>query len=294
MAARTPPGPSSGLPDPDLSLKKRARRRIIGAVALALSAAIVLPLVLDSEPRQVRSDIQIRIPSRDTPVSERADGSDKSPAKESDAAARATAQPAVLAEPADRAAAKPGTAETAAMTAPAAALAAPGAAPAPVSSGKASALEVPKARPEPKPELKPERKSEPKPEPKAAVRAEPKPEPKAPSKSEPKPVVKAEPKPEPKPEPRIDPKPAAKPEAKSDPSAASFQLQVGAFASEKAAIDQVERVRRLGAKAYTERIKTDQGDRFRVRVGPYPGRDAAEQARGKLRAAGVEVSVVAP
>lgn len=274
MAARTPPGPSSGLPDPDLSLKKRARRRIIGAVALALSAAIVLPLVLDSEPRQVRSDIQIRIPSRDTPISERTDASDKSPAKEDDAGARAGGQPAVLAAPADRPPVNSGTAQTAVMPAPPTALPAPAAVPAPVPLSKAGAGEAQKAKPEPKPER----------------RADPKPEPKALPKSE----LKPEPKPVPKPEAKPDPKPAAKPEAKADPSAPLFQLQVGAFASEKAAIDQVERVRRLGAKAYTERIKTEQGDRFRVRVGPYPGRDAAEQARGKLRAAGIDVSLVVP
>ncbi len=54
-------------PDPDLQtdLRKRARRRLLGAIALALTAAIVLPIVMDHEPRQPAQDIAVRIPSRD-------------------------------------------------------------------------------------------------------------------------------------------------------------------------------------------------------------------------------------
>lgn len=49
-----------------LDLKKRARRRLVGAVALALLAVIVLPIVMDEEPRPLGQDIQIRIPSQDS------------------------------------------------------------------------------------------------------------------------------------------------------------------------------------------------------------------------------------
>jgi len=51
--------------DEQLELKKRARRRLVGATALVLLAAIVLPMVMDREPRPVNPDIQIRIPSQD-------------------------------------------------------------------------------------------------------------------------------------------------------------------------------------------------------------------------------------
>lgn len=51
--------------DGQLELKKRARRRLVGAAALALLAAIVLPMVMDREPRQPVQDIQVRIPSQD-------------------------------------------------------------------------------------------------------------------------------------------------------------------------------------------------------------------------------------
>lgn len=50
----------------DLQLKKRARRRLVGAAALALLAVIVLPMVMDREPRPLSQDIQVRIPSQDS------------------------------------------------------------------------------------------------------------------------------------------------------------------------------------------------------------------------------------
>ena len=53
-------------PDTDLQMKKRARRRLVGAAALALFAVIVLPMVMDREPRPLSQDIQVRIPSQDS------------------------------------------------------------------------------------------------------------------------------------------------------------------------------------------------------------------------------------
>lgn len=44
-------------------LKRRARRRLIGAVVIALTAAIVLPMVMDSEPRRPEAEIDVRIPA---------------------------------------------------------------------------------------------------------------------------------------------------------------------------------------------------------------------------------------
>lgn len=53
------------LTDEATQLKKRARRRLIGAAALALFAAIVLPMVMDTQPAPPLRDIQVRIPSPD-------------------------------------------------------------------------------------------------------------------------------------------------------------------------------------------------------------------------------------
>ena len=55
----------SDSPDVQLLLKKRARRRLIGAIAIAGLAAVVLPMVMDEEPKQQVQDVQIRIPGQD-------------------------------------------------------------------------------------------------------------------------------------------------------------------------------------------------------------------------------------
>lgn len=52
-------------PEAQTLLKKKARRRLIGAVAFAGLAAVVLPMVMDEEPKQQMQDVQIRIPGQD-------------------------------------------------------------------------------------------------------------------------------------------------------------------------------------------------------------------------------------
>jgi DedD protein len=54
--------------DPVLPEKKRARRRLVGAIALALAVAVGLPMLLDAEPKPLSSDIDIQIPSKDKPA----------------------------------------------------------------------------------------------------------------------------------------------------------------------------------------------------------------------------------
>ena len=46
------------------TLKRRGRRRLVGAVALVLAAVIVLPMVFDPEPRGTPSAVNVRIPGR--------------------------------------------------------------------------------------------------------------------------------------------------------------------------------------------------------------------------------------
>jgi len=52
-------------------LRTRARRRLIGAVALLLAAAILVPLLLDPAPRPVSDNIAIDIPSEREPFAPR-------------------------------------------------------------------------------------------------------------------------------------------------------------------------------------------------------------------------------
>jgi DedD protein len=47
------------------ALRRRGRRRLVGAIALVLVAVIVLPMVFDSEPRQGAPAVSVRIPSED-------------------------------------------------------------------------------------------------------------------------------------------------------------------------------------------------------------------------------------
>jgi DedD protein len=47
------------------ALKRRGRRRLVGAIALVLAAVIVLPMIFDSEPRQSAPPVSVRIPPED-------------------------------------------------------------------------------------------------------------------------------------------------------------------------------------------------------------------------------------
>ena len=57
------------LMDDEDSLKRRARRRLIGAVTLTAVIVVVLPMVLDSEQKPMGQDIELRIPDRDKVLS---------------------------------------------------------------------------------------------------------------------------------------------------------------------------------------------------------------------------------
>ena len=52
----------------DSTLKRRARRRLIGAIALALLAVILLPMLFDVEKKPLDADISIQIPNKDAVV----------------------------------------------------------------------------------------------------------------------------------------------------------------------------------------------------------------------------------
>jgi DedD protein len=90
------------------TLKRRGRRRLVGAIALVLAAVIVLPMVFDSDPRGSAPPVSVRIPAED-------DGSfkpkvtpkapDPVPAKGADKAAEKTPEKAPE-KPAEKAAEK--------------------------------------------------------------------------------------------------------------------------------------------------------------------------------------------
>jgi DedD protein len=84
------------------TLKKRGRRRLVGAIALVLAAVIVLPMVFDSEPKGSAPPVSVRIPGEDetgfTPkVTPRAPGkaSEKAPEKAPEKALEKAPEPVV-------------------------------------------------------------------------------------------------------------------------------------------------------------------------------------------------------
>ena len=52
--------------DETLELRRRARRRLVGAVALVLALVIVPPWVMDLEPKPVATNLTVEIPRQDT------------------------------------------------------------------------------------------------------------------------------------------------------------------------------------------------------------------------------------
>jgi len=46
-------------------MKRKARRRLVGAIVLALAAAIVVPMLLEKEPRPLGEDVSVQIPPVD-------------------------------------------------------------------------------------------------------------------------------------------------------------------------------------------------------------------------------------
>lgn len=81
----------------ELQFRKRARRRLIGAITLVVIAVVVLPMVLDQEPQPVSQPLDVRIPAKE-PVT---------PLPQPPPAAPAPEAPAAAAEPVGKTAAKP-------------------------------------------------------------------------------------------------------------------------------------------------------------------------------------------
>lgn len=83
--------------DPVLPEKKRARRRLVGAIALVLAAIIGLPMLLDSAPKPLADDIAIQIPSKDKPF--QPIGSSPAPSASATASQSAAGPDKTIAEP---------------------------------------------------------------------------------------------------------------------------------------------------------------------------------------------------
>ncbi|MGC8507394.1 MAG: SPOR domain-containing protein [Thiomonas sp.] len=269
------------------SLRARARRRLIGAVALVLLGVIVFPLVFDSKPRPVPSTIALDIPSQS-----------KAPGLSVPASAPMLAAASAVAVPSGERAAVTQPASTPAVVPKPASSAAAGLValkPVPVAPVASVAPAAPVAEAPPKPTVTPET---------------------------PPPVAKPAPAPKPQPAPQQTRELASarqalaalegkspdqisvaqaeaalahnKQSSQQDaaPSNARFVVQAGAFADAHAAQTVRNKIEKAGFKTYTQVVDTPQGKRVRVRVGPFASREDAERALHKLQALGLGGAVL--
>ncbi len=254
--------------DPLLPEKKRARRRLIGAVALALAVVIVLPMILDSEPKPLNEDIAIQIPSKDQPASGVAQPAATDPKQAS--AAATLDQKEEIVEPASIAPEPASVAPAAQPTPPpVAAVASP------------KVVEKPADKPAPKVEEKKpavaEHKEEPKKEaakPKAAPAT-----PAAPAASDDAARAMA----------ILEGKPAEK---KPAAAGGKFVIQVAALATQDKVNELRNKLSAAGIHSFTQKIATQAGDRTRIRVGPFASREEAERMGGRIKKLGLNATVV--
>ncbi|MBP7855213.1 MAG: SPOR domain-containing protein, partial [Comamonas sp.] len=81
----------------------------------------------------------------------------------------------------------------------------------------------------------------------------------------------------------------------SAPAAASgerFIVQVGAFADVFAANEVRRKLEGIGLKTYTQAVNTKDGQRIRVRVGPFTSRDEAQKAADRAKSLGLAGAVL--
>jgi DedD protein len=235
--------------DPLLPQKKRARRRLIGAIALVLAVIIGLPMILDSEPKPLSGDIAIQIPSKEAVApgaqSPHAAVKSGSPAAALDANEQIVEAPAAKPDQNRQSVAKP---ETAAPP-PAAQNNSPesGKTGAAKAAAAASAVTAPDASAEAK------KKAE------DAARARAILEGKAPAANAT--VANAT--------------GTAKPAGK-------VVVQVAALSTQEKVDELQKKLKDAGLKSYTEKVNTSSGVWIRVRLGPFANDAAAEKVRAQL------------
>ena len=228
-------------------MRVRARRRLAGAVVLVLTAVIVLPMLLDSEPAPVATNVPIRIPERQAPFG-----------------ANAPETPA-LAQPSTAADATPSAQANAALAAV---------------SGE----------PKPEPKVDPKRNEPP-------ARVEP-PQTSAPALSarsadgeralallEGRPVRPA----------GTSAAPAEASTPRAPPAAGNFVVQAMSLDSSDDAQRQRGKLLASGvSNAFVDGpVNVNGNQKYRVRVGPFPSRDAAQAAQTRLRTLGYNGAFIA-
>ena len=254
------------LTDKENQFRKRARRRLVGAVALVLLMVTVLPMVLDehADQRAAQPEIAINIPSQD--------GTDfSSKIVPLSAPVNNTSAPGIKLNP-DQALANPTTKNS------------------PVSQPDVASLS---------PQHPPQPSEKPKKETTATLGNIP---PKAVSAPQTLPNMVdstkvTEPKvtesvvAEPKAEPSADsPLKLAKPIAND--GKATVSVQVGVFSDAAKVKKMRATIAEQGIKCHSDVLNTPKGEKYRVRCGPFPSKAAAQQSLVKIKTAGYDGMLV--
>ena len=304
---------SDSAADASLAEKKKARHRLVGAIALCLVAAVVVPMLLESEPRTGLRSLPMTVEAAAN--STRADQPWIRPPVADEAARSVMPDQVVMLE--EGAAGQPAASDQGAPRAPgdqpsvnlpdlsartgqdpeaSAAPAVPPSSPQPAraaasdtaagrgraAAGQDAANPARPARPATSPSgntaQRPANAPLPKPLPMAQGGGQ--------SDADSRPDVLAR---------LIDQvdsgSNAARPTARQQ--SRRFLVQVGAYSNVKSARAAVDRVAKAGFNAYQETVKTSNGDWIRVRVGPFASREDAEQAQQALKRAGVTAALIA-
>jgi DedD protein len=262
-------------------LRRRARRRLVGAVVLALGVAVVVPMLLETEQKPLGEDVSVKIPPVDD--SKFVNRLNENRAKEAKSAARTGDEPAkagqASAPPAPKYDTRIADAPAAGNAAPTTPVAEPARA---ADAGKASdagtSASDARAVTTPAPTSTPDTSTAnaPATNVKPAMSA-----PASPAPSSAKEVATA---------PDAAKSSTATTVANASKTGASvhdgFAVQLAAFADDKGASALAGRLKRAGYAAYTEPLTTSKGTLWRVRVGPYGSREAALSARDKLKSEG--------
>jgi DedD protein len=248
--------------DPTLPEKQRARRRLVGAIAMVVAAVVILPMVLDSHPKPVTDDISIDIPNRPAPkLAKAAEDTQAGVAPDNpvtpDAALAASGlAPATAAKQGQSSAAKQQSAETSA----AASAAKPAAKPqAPsVAANTTPAAPATAAKPAAKPPV--------------THNAATAPAAQAPSSDDTNTAASAD----------------ANSGTPASPPGSRFAVQLGAFANDANARNWATKLKAAGVPAYTEHRKQADGSTLTLlRAGPFADRAAASAAIAKVREVGL-------
>ncbi|NYH26438.1 SPOR domain-containing protein [Paraburkholderia bryophila] len=253
--------------DPTLPEKQRARRRLVGAIALVVAAVVILPMVLDSHPKPVTDDIAIDIPNRPAPKLAKADEDTQAgvapdnPTPDAALAASGLA-PTTAAKQGQSGSTQAQSSSAGTNTNAATSAAAPAAKPAAKSQAPAVAANTAPATPT------------------------------APAKPA-KPPVTHNAAATPAPSATDDTNTtAASADANSgtpaSPPGSRFAVQLGAFANDANARNWAAKLKAAGVPAYTEHRKQADGSTLTLlRAGPFADRAAASAAIAKVREAGL-------